>query len=542
MWEEYFTNQKHLSLKELLVYHISLLNADESTASVKNTANNLIQISTNSKLSLLNLDKTQLNESLSHPLKCAANVDFCILKSFDTMQQFSTKIKTFLTQEPLNSKHFLFIQSDLNQEYGADIIACTRHTIVENFKDIFIGEPSQHFYIILLINIAKENVDKFIGYQFGHWSCYHCDELEENSHDLPAFENLRNKSLSELLTDSLNQNGDTSALDLRILLKKLSHNACSLIKDTHLSRTISRIELFIRLCDNPEFVHVLGKRLCGLQEAKESSGFMPKSREWLCKEAANVKTIIEFASLRRACQHYFESRLSPLLGYLLSFVDQYANLQTLYTSMSETDSSWKSHLWLNILDNQDICKLEYSAMRCPVTSAELNQFECKSDIAAAVGYDESQVSSPCLPFFWLIIDQLSHLHSNFVGSIQDSLIHQTNYSHTIWQLFKETTLFNLFNRTITKQMAHAEEDRDCYINDFLIKCAKISNITDLAVVGSIFKSLLDCLTANETRRSDLKLCLPMVHYLFDKNKKEIELYLKLTSFEPRLDGKNLLKQ
>ena len=191
-------------------------------------------------------------------------------------------------------------------------------------------------------------------------------------------------------------------------------------------------------------------------------------------------------------------------------------------------------------------------MRCPVTSAELNQFECKSDIAAVVSYDESQMPSPCLPFFWLIIDQLSHLHSNFVESIQapaDSLSHQANYSHTIWQFFKETTLFNLFNKTITRQMAHAEENKDfsrvfvdCYINDFLIKCAKISKKTDLEVICTIFKSLLDFLNANEARKTDLKLCLPMVHYLFDKNKKEIELYLKLTSFESGLDGKHLLKQ
>ena len=49
-------------------------------------------------------------------------------------------------------------------------------------------------YIILVINLTRENLKNFIGFQVGYWSCYHIDELDESNDYLPAFNLLKGKS------------------------------------------------------------------------------------------------------------------------------------------------------------------------------------------------------------------------------------------------------------------------------------------------------------------------------------------------------------
>lgn len=251
------------------------------------TTKNLIQITTNSNLTLLNSEsKLNLANSLA-----ASNeqLEFCILKTFDTMLQFSNRIKLFLTVRKQtnnsNEKRYLFIQADQSQENGSDIIACARYTIVESFKEMLTSKQADNLFIVLLINLPKENVEKFVGFQFSHWYCYHLDEIEDNPPDLPAFERMNNTILSKLLIDYLKdseqlensmdinsinwQNSGRQNLQMGFFLKKLAHNACSLITDVNLARTINRIDVFIQLCDDAMFVRVLGKRLAELQKDKE---------------------------------------------------------------------------------------------------------------------------------------------------------------------------------------------------------------------------------------------------------------------------------
>ena len=166
-----------------------------------------------------------------------------------------------------------------------------------------------------------------------------------------------------------------------------------------------------------------------VQEQKEEY-MPPDSRDnWLIKEAANFKAINEFSTLRRACQNYFESRLSPLLGYLLSYVDSYSNLNTIAEAI-ELKTQWKLKLWINFLDTNDLCKLDYESMRSKGEgSIELRQFSCQSDwVVKSFGsvQDESKRLNPSLPFFWLVINQLSDLYTNFISSNRYSSLISNN--------------------------------------------------------------------------------------------------------------------
>jgi hypothetical protein len=309
------------------------------------------------------------------------------------------------------------IQSDLDQTYSADLISCARYTIVEKYKLILKKDK----FIFVLINIPKENVKNFIGFQLGYWSCYHIDEIESESDDIPEFKYLKNKSLSDLLNETLVKKTN---MNLNTLLQRLAHNACSLIVDTNLERTIKRIDLFTSLCDSSsEFVNAIIIRLVGLLKEKERD-YMRNPGKWLFNEAAGLRTIKEYATLRHACQFYFESRLSPLLGYLLAYLDQYSNLDIFAKSINRTQ--WKSDLWLGLIKNSEICRLNYNDMRSRdgTNNEEMKKFKCQSDWLIKSfheAYDESKSLKPILPFFWILVNQLNKLYENFIESNKQSV-------------------------------------------------------------------------------------------------------------------------
>jgi hypothetical protein len=207
-------------------------------------------------------------------------------------------------------------------------------------------------------------------------------------------------------------------METKLILKHLTHSACSLIIDTNLERTINRIELFTQLCNKSEqFAQVVLNRIVNLLKMKESEFSAGFATKWLFREAVNLNTIKNFSSLRHTCFNYFESKLSPLLAYLLSFLDKYSNLDIYINSLNDHELNWKSTLWLELLKNTEICDLNYNNMR--IDNREMKVFECQSDWVIKSIQDinnESICLKPMLPFFWIFIDQMNKLYENFIES------------------------------------------------------------------------------------------------------------------------------
>jgi len=523
LWHEYFTRQAHLSLTDLLNYHAS-------------STNSLIQITTNSKLTLLGLENRQKLTASLRP----ANLEFCILKSFDTMLQFSSRIKHFLDQ-PHTTASYLFIQTDLSHDNNAsDLISCARHAIVENFKGSTTTTDS-NLFIVLLINVPKEHVAKFIGFQLSHWSCYHLDEVDQTPADLPAFDHLRNTALSQLLSDSLATTRTNNNLDMGILLKKLAHSACSLIKDTNLARTISRIDVFLRLCDDPEFVAGIGSRLIRLQAAKEADYMANNGLDWLVKEAASSRMINEYSTLRRSCQFYLQSRLSPLLAFILSVIDQYSNLETLAGVVASQGTV--RDLWLSILGDEEVCRIEYADMRSG--SAELTEFKCQSDLLLAGVelnrfLEEAKTLRPRLPFFWLIIEQLNCLDKNLMIQRRDMAAGE--YVKSVSQFFEESCIFRVVMRAVRESCGDggAADDfvefvSEAYTEDFVLKKCSIKSRRDLEVITAVVREKIKAVGRVGCSGGGLKSSLPLVHYVFSQINEEVEFYLKFARFEQRIN-------
>ena len=307
IWQEYFENQQHTSLKDLIQQHMVTMDCEQSFSK------NLLQITTNSNFFLGKEDIDKLAISLKVKPK---DVENCVLQSFETQQQFEFKIKNFLAKLKVNRSisHFLLIQCNFDDNSFYDLISCARFTICEQIKDYAEKKDEvKNGYIIFLINLDRQRSKHFVGFQVGHWSCYHIDEIDTNFDYLPSFQSLKEKSLSDLIQDALVDLKQTKAnhLNLNFLIKSLAPEACSLIDDTNLMRTIQRIELFIRLCDNFDFLYAFSERLMSLQRQKENEQMTGDlAKNWLIKEAANSKNINEFATLKKSCKNYIQSKLS----------------------------------------------------------------------------------------------------------------------------------------------------------------------------------------------------------------------------------------
>ena len=194
-----------------------------------------------------------------------------------------------------------------------------------------------------------------------YWSCYHVDDIDECTPDIPSFNNLKNKTISSILIDSLNTSSPTdtdtsltsakSIIDLNLLLQKCAHLSCSMINDTNQIRTIDRIQTYLYLINNNEhFRSILIAYLIQLQSQKENSGYSAMSTTWFIKDVSSLTNIKQYQTLRNACKNYIETKLSPLIGFILANIDNYFNLNILYEELlaGRDKNNWKVYLWLNI--------------------------------------------------------------------------------------------------------------------------------------------------------------------------------------------------
>lgn len=175
LWEEYFKN--HSSLRSLIKNHIE----NKWDMLMKN----LIQITTNSKNFMSSQDITKLVTYLN-----VKDKTYCLLQSFETKQQFTTQIKAFLNKQWADDQiRLLMIHCNFNQKNSGEI-ETARHIIVEQIKETPLLTNS---FILLFINLTRENLRYFNGFQIAYWTCYHIDELDETSDFLPSFDLLKGK-------------------------------------------------------------------------------------------------------------------------------------------------------------------------------------------------------------------------------------------------------------------------------------------------------------------------------------------------------------
>ena len=61
---------------------------------------------------------------------------------------------------------------------------------------------------------------------------------------------------------------------------------------------------------------------------------------------------------RRALMQYLESRVTPLLAYVLAYIDTNNNLDVLSSAVLHSEH-WLLHMWLRMLSDGNITVLKY---------------------------------------------------------------------------------------------------------------------------------------------------------------------------------------
>ena len=556
VWLEYFNNHYFNSLEDLLEKHIQENENKKSSFTYLNK--NLIQITTHSKYCSNKLDLNKLTDG--------SNIHFksCHLKEFATQQQFSMKLKQFLDNssnnnsklsnnmdldcETNNNKRILMIRCDFSNSFNSDLLSCARYSIEKQLKEM---TNLEDVYVILIINLSRENSKHFIGFQVSNWSCYHIDELDQSFNYLPSIYKLKDISLGSLLENALQCFNKSETMDekdhmnLKVFLERIAYQSCSLIIDTNIKRTIDRIALLIKLAENNDFFITFFERLIDLQKQKE----ITFSHSWLSKEAADLATINEYSTLRKSCQNYIESKLSPLIAYILSKIDLYSNLD-IYLESLENKVEWKSDLWINIFRNTNFFKLNYADMK--VDNVELKEFICKSDwnkLKFGEDVNKNLIFKPCIPFFWILVDQLNQFWINFnerasstitkaasIGTSDNNVeFKYQNFVKTIPNLFESTVIYEVIHSTFSSEKVNKNIDfLELYIVDFILCNSQVTNREELYIIK---KTLTDRIDELKIDKTNLKLILSVVSFVFEQLKDEICDYLKYAKINPDLNQK-----
>jgi len=308
--------------------------------------------------------------------------------------------------------------------------------------------------------------------------------------------------------------------------------------------------LFLQLCACDEFVAAIMRRLISLQAEKEKE-FMSKEQteNWLIREVADLKNIQQYSSMKRSCHSYFESKLTPLLAYLLAYVDYFSNLDILAAANKNPDSQgWIRQLWLETFNDSNVCKISYNSLRTKDShSEEIKNFLCKSDPMKR-GFNATDTKLvPNVPFSWHLNTQLTDLHSSFVESSRAAFTFSskattatsslTTYLNTIPGQFAKTRIYLLISEVLSQRQQQTDNKTtgkmflDLYIEDFVLFKCQVRTRNDLAIVSKAVKSLV---SSAKIDPSNLQLSLPLVHYEFEKIREKISSYLKFSVFEPKL--------
>lgn len=158
IWKEYFINQRHLALDQLLEYHLSQNQDNENV--------HLVQITTQSKSTLLSLNMNDIKQKLILEF-----TDICLLKAFDTQNQFIERLKKYFIKSSSlkpSQNSLMLIQIEISQRYDNDLLSCVRHLTVDICKEQkTIGNPFRNAYIVVVVIVPRENIRNVSGFQLG---------------------------------------------------------------------------------------------------------------------------------------------------------------------------------------------------------------------------------------------------------------------------------------------------------------------------------------------------------------------------------------
>ncbi|XP_052062754.1 E3 ubiquitin-protein ligase rnf213-alpha-like isoform X2 [Mytilus californianus] len=476
IFDTYFSEQNHESLADYLRYKV----ANQKQKNIH------AQITTNSKLlSIADIDI--LCRFLPILRK---NIVLLNLQSFDTEQQFSRQIKSFLDQTTSDDM-LLIIQCDSGDQNG-DLIACARNTLQDELQQIH--HRVSNIHVVLLIQLPGIAGGCFTGFQCGLWHSVHIDDIHPAPQDIPSVAEMSGKSVSALLDvtkdqsevdmeierdqedrdiETMETNEEIDLMDIYIeekaetkkqfkidyLIKKCIQPALGNVKDpkSDETRAVDRLKIILNWMQVEEgqmtVLSGIAKHMTGILKEKEQN-IGRQIRNWLTTEATKPENLNRAGTFRNFAVQCLEAKVIPVLAGIIAFMDTNRNLDILENS---SDQDWQVAIWLQILNDPELTQLKYSLMVSPTRLQELQEITVKTTSV------DGRVFSAKMPFSWIIFGQIEDVLRNSMETkeVSDSDFDVVLKASDIFQSLPLGILLSGIEGTYIHQVLKA------YIQDFV---------------------------------------------------------------------------
>ena len=95
-----------------------------------------------------------------------------------------------------------------------------------------------------------------------------------------------------------------------------------------------------------------------LKERDERPGY--QARDWIFSEALSGTTVHESGTFRKALYQRICNAVTPILAEIIALADRDCNLD-----LVRNDNSWRSRVWLTLLNNSSLVEIHYDDLISP---------------------------------------------------------------------------------------------------------------------------------------------------------------------------------
>ncbi|XP_052215091.1 E3 ubiquitin-protein ligase rnf213-alpha-like isoform X2 [Dreissena polymorpha] len=347
---------------------------------------------------------------ITNKLSSIRHVEIVSLCAFDTEQQFCTRIRHFLDSD--SAPRLLIVQCD-SGDYNANLVACAENCVLDEFEKKMEWLREAPVHVAFVVQLPRKIGGCFTGFQCGIWRCVHIDDVYEEEPGFPKLTDMFGKTIGNLLLSG--DHGDmpetaSSEGTIRLdgLIVEAVPSALSLIHERHadvqratqrlcvihkcLQRSETNYDLFTR-----GILKIVGEIITEKEEKIESY----LAQKWISRVAVSNENIFQNGTFRQACYHSIISKISPVLAYVIAFLDTNNNLD-----LALSDEPWKRDFWLRCITDKKIVNLKYDGLLSPKDNKELREM-----VVPNVGC-EGHAFQLLFPFSWLITQMTEELFQN----------------------------------------------------------------------------------------------------------------------------------
>ncbi|XP_060590373.1 uncharacterized protein LOC132745457 [Ruditapes philippinarum] len=242
MQDTYWNKQSHESLKEYLSFHFKKRDKDRLYA----------QITTHSSLLTAAYKHTLRDATGMHPSRILI---LEALQSFDTEQQFISKIKDHILRSQNDEPVLIVVQCDSGDK-NTNLIACAKYAVINECTKLIYKAPVSIIFIVQLTPMENKN---FYSIQCGDWHSVHIDNLLTPGIAMPSINDMQRNRMSVLIAKSIESRNNFSldqnetpheqdkCLNLRLLIERSLQRALSLVRDPEENkhRSTQRVSLIL---------------------------------------------------------------------------------------------------------------------------------------------------------------------------------------------------------------------------------------------------------------------------------------------------------